>query len=422
MASNTGYLFYKDYYKNIDLRQFDDKERQKAVEKLNVEKFKNKNKRIVSNFPSTEELGLLNQIGTLADVKSKIFITTYPGMLIGSGYIHETGSEGEYKLGAFFDHTAGVPVIPGSSVKGMLRSYFPQFDAAKTDSLLPDIANATEKQKHKAKYIWFLWNNNSLEGFKEEESLKEVYLLEQMVFSGWDTKKLNKDSAKFLPMSLRVIFFDAVPHEFMANQPILADDSITPHGDNPLKNPTPLLLLKVAPEVAFNFYFKMPTKLFDSDEDRSRLLNLFQSLLKEHGVGAKTNVGYGKLSADLPKKMKDRLYQQKKEDLQKGVDENITKEHRAKLQFNEFKETKLTAIIKSENEHLFQFELLDDCQLTKTKSSIFNKLSKDVEKRKRKHKPHNYIELKVGTEVEIRINKPSKPGEINFTVLPKWIN
>src|ERR1035437_1606321 len=56
--------------------------------------------------------------------KETILYTTYPGLATGIGTMHETGEEGEYKLGLAFDHTTGLPFIPGQSVKGLLRSVF----------------------------------------------------------------------------------------------------------------------------------------------------------------------------------------------------------------------------------------------------------------------------------------------------------
>ena len=53
------------------------------------------------------------------------FKTTYPGLAVGLGYIHESDEIEDYKMGMSFDHTTGVPYIPGSSVKGTLRSVFP---------------------------------------------------------------------------------------------------------------------------------------------------------------------------------------------------------------------------------------------------------------------------------------------------------
>ncbi|MBK8110496.1 MAG: hypothetical protein IPK46_09285 [Saprospiraceae bacterium] len=63
--------------------------------------------------------------------------TTYPGLLIGSGYTHEFDFPEEddkkeaFKIGFFFDHITGLPCIPGHSVKGVLRSAFPNHEKEK---------------------------------------------------------------------------------------------------------------------------------------------------------------------------------------------------------------------------------------------------------------------------------------------------
>lgn len=295
MPNNTAYLFYKEYFKGIDLRQFVSAD-QKKVKERNSARFERRNKAILNNKPTRRELELLNYWKEKPAVECFDFETTYPGMLIGSGYIHETGAEGEYKLGAFFDHTSGWPVVPGSSIKGTLRSFFPGFDPQKENLLLADWRKADEKQKSKAKYIWYLIHRQPLADF-EEKNYQSIFLLEQTLFAGWNPGKI-KDKEAFLPMSSRAVFFDAVPDESMAGKTIFADDSITPHGKDALKSPIPLLFLKVAPGVQFNFYFKLPDALFDHlDFNKEQVLDLFKTLLEEHGLGAKTNVGYGKLKA-----------------------------------------------------------------------------------------------------------------------------
>ena len=50
--------------------------------------------------------------------------TAYPGVLIGTGNPHEISMENAIKCGFSFDYVTGLPYIPGSSIKGMLRSYF----------------------------------------------------------------------------------------------------------------------------------------------------------------------------------------------------------------------------------------------------------------------------------------------------------
>ena len=63
--------------------------------------------------------------------------TSYPGLITGIGVNHQTTLKWmdqtvekpvqipEFKLGITFDHTTGLPIIPGSSIKGVLRSFFP---------------------------------------------------------------------------------------------------------------------------------------------------------------------------------------------------------------------------------------------------------------------------------------------------------
>lgn len=58
-----------------------------------------------------------------------------PGLLIGSGLAHGLpGSEEDVKTGLQFDYTSGLPVIPGSSVKGVIRSAFPMIKEDKEQS------------------------------------------------------------------------------------------------------------------------------------------------------------------------------------------------------------------------------------------------------------------------------------------------
>ncbi|MDP2061065.1 MAG: type III-B CRISPR module RAMP protein Cmr6, partial [Flavobacteriaceae bacterium] len=69
--------------------------------------------------------------------------TIYPGLVCGIGYEHELGFTNEFKLGFSFDHTTGLPYIPGSSVKGTLRSAFKHKGYPK--SILEDWIEAIKK-------------------------------------------------------------------------------------------------------------------------------------------------------------------------------------------------------------------------------------------------------------------------------------
>ena len=99
----------------------------------------------------------------------------------------------------------------------------------------------------------------------------------------------------YLPMRLRDIFLDAFIKEGDSNSKILGTDSITPHGDNPLKNPIPLAFLKVLPNVTFQFQFLLQPSVLKEDftVDARLKRDAFEQILATFGVGAKTNVGYG---------------------------------------------------------------------------------------------------------------------------------
>ena len=74
------------------------------------------------------------------------------------------------------------------------------------------------------------------------------------------------------------------------------DDSITPHGDNPLKNPIPIPMLKIAPGCVMEFRFALGDSIINGNTYfASCKSEIFKKILGTVGVGAKTNVGYGQL-------------------------------------------------------------------------------------------------------------------------------
>ncbi len=213
--------------------------------------------------------------------------TTYPGLLCGSGYTHDSNAKGDIKIGFYFDHTTGQPVIPGSSVKGVLKSVFEnekdQTDQTSLDTIkfiLEEITKkCTDEQNKKA------WEDNlkniDIEGLKR---------LKEGIFGQQDAE--GKD-----------VFFDAVINieKTGKSKKFLASDFITHHPD-PLKNPTPLMFIKVLPGITFEFRFKLTDSTVEiKSNDRVRKISLnanqkaqfFQEIILTLGIGAKTNVGYG---------------------------------------------------------------------------------------------------------------------------------
>jgi len=168
--------------------------------------------------------------------------TTYPGLLVGSGYNHPKLKENkdDFQLGFFFDHTTGLPLISGSSIKGVLRSVF-----------------------------------------AHPEFIEDVY--------GKDVT----DKLKYIFEEQKVIFYDAfIVKSANEDKKIFGSDYITSHySDEPngeFKEPNPIKFLKILPEVSFRFQFRFLEK------DDEVYLELFKDIIQDFGLGAKTNTGYGK--------------------------------------------------------------------------------------------------------------------------------
>ena len=198
----------------------------------------------------------------------------YPGLVTGIGINHETGITGEFKLGVHFDYTYGLPVIYGSSVKGVLRNAF----------ILKE-----ENGEIKEYEPYFLNKMSDRKWDKDKDKIKDLF---ESIFEGKEDRK---------PKSIydRDVFFDAVIVDADEKGRILCSDAITPHGgpnrDNPLKNPTPITFLKIAPGCTMEFRFKLVDSFKGKDNEfkAEDKLKLFKEIILTLGVGAKTNVGYG---------------------------------------------------------------------------------------------------------------------------------
>ena len=222
-----------------------------------------------------------------------ILKTTYPGMLSGSGYPHEMGFKGELKLGFSFDYTTGLPYLPGSSLKGLLRSPFRSKEGKKyVEVLLKDLLGSLPSPKHTS------------------ESLDLLGQLEKEIFEGHRLvrgKDGNTQNEPF-PISQRDIFHDSFvqssshqSHQKEFKGGFLGPDFITPHinRDNedlsPFTDPIPLAFLKVLPGVIFGFDFRLHDSQVLPSLTAEKKYQLFKQILLDFGIGAKTNVGYGQL-------------------------------------------------------------------------------------------------------------------------------
>jgi CRISPR-associated protein Cmr6 len=316
---NIGWLYFKDYYRinNNQVQLFQNAPRQKGEQRDRYfqSHYKVKNAIVLSKAFNA---GISTQFQVLPPVEELQFTTTYPGLILGTGYIHETGELGEFKLGFFFDHATGYPCIPGSTVKGCLRSMFPQKENK-------EVADKKEKYNYLASVIRELTGlegkiierNELGEDFDQKEHPKRkkfIDMLEREIFDGEKTV-LNLDGTPkekdskivYQPISVyeRDIFFDgyivsskhpAIKRSTYQNSnPFIGDDYITPHINrkkpelSPFTNPIPLMFLKILPEVTIQFQFDLKDGLLTKGQKR----DLFRRMLLDFGIGAKTNVGYG---------------------------------------------------------------------------------------------------------------------------------
>ncbi|MEA3491494.1 MAG: type III-B CRISPR module RAMP protein Cmr6 [Campylobacterota bacterium] len=247
---NLGWLFYKDYFTAI---------RDWTNPKANEKDISRKVDELIKKTPTIKETEILGSTHFKAT-------TTYPGLLLGSGNAHELpGIEGQAILGFHFDYTSGLPIIQGSSIKGVLRSAF----------------------RH--------WEYIAEIGGETLVSLIDVENLEREIFDNGD------------------IFFDA---QIISGGRILGDDYITPHGDDLLKNPIPLRFIKVLPNVTFRFDFELSDGILEKDKK----IILFTKIIEDLGVGAKTNVGYGKFDIeDMEQQIKKEQQKLKREEAESRV-------------------------------------------------------------------------------------------------------
>lgn len=287
--ANLGYLFQRDYYHDLTYGIWTDSSKGKTLQESF---FKMKNDDLIRSSKRKVDSDFLLNIGEKDGLRVIVLQTLYPGLITGIGMVHQTGMQGECKLGMAFDYTSGLPIISGSSVKGLLRSMFPILPF---DKKLEDLTDDEKKLLvSKRQFIIDSWNNlkKDLANLGEELptiSESDVDELADTIFNG------IKDGES-LPIYERDIFFDAEIIGDYTEQGFLGLDYITAHNDE-LKDPNPVQFLKIMPKVNLVFRFRLASTKLSSEVTitANAKKELFRILLKTVGIGAKTNVGYGQL-------------------------------------------------------------------------------------------------------------------------------
>jgi CRISPR-associated protein Cmr6 len=181
----------------------------------------------------------------------KITLKTAQRLVVGLGLPHPT------ETGLLLDRLTSVPYLPGSSIKGLLRS---AAGLAISGEFPADVVSEDQKK---------FWAANIDRIFGLQEGAGEM------------------------------IFYDAFPNEW----PELELDIMTPHyGDYYMKkgvipgdwfNPTPIPFLTVKVGTPFRFWFKRVKRYGGTEQDEKWVKVLLPIALDWLGIGAKKSAGYG---------------------------------------------------------------------------------------------------------------------------------
>jgi CRISPR-associated protein Cmr6 len=307
--SNAGLIYNKLYFKdennesqiNMDYFKYLNGE---CEIPMNLSRtIKNRNNQIKKSKILKSNLNFKNKFDDIDhqyDYYAFKLKTMYPGLLIGAGYNHEFKDNEAFKLGLSFDYTTGEAFIPGSSIKGLLRSAFPgAYEIKNSDSDIDKEMKVLKKNQRET-YIKDLLMDLDIKNI-------DVFDLEREIFDG-------ERAGNRIAINTRDIFFDA----YLVNEgKYLDEDYITPHDDGTpnakFKNPIPIKFLKVKPnnDIEFKFRCLDEIQIIKSDSDCKKRetieslikshekVELFSKILLDLGVGAKTNVGYGQFEGNI---------------------------------------------------------------------------------------------------------------------------
>lgn len=275
---NAGMLFYRRIYRQQDII---DKLRLKTD---SLEFDISKEDKATPFDPFYKALfsfrsGKYSQIENSAATIRFSLHTNYPGLLVGSGYTHDSNSKGDAKIGFFFDHTTGLPVIPGSSVKGLMRSIF-ELDQDEKENKYTGVESLEAIRFFLAK----------IEAPNLIITVENLIELKNEIFGNQEGCGTD-------------IFFDAVPDlNKTGDKPIFGNDFITPHINHehpelsPFKSPNPIQFIKVLPGIAFEFRFHLACSKKNPLWTAEFKKKMFKAIILTMGIGAKTNVGYGQFT------------------------------------------------------------------------------------------------------------------------------
>lgn len=290
-----------------------------------------------------------------------------------SAFISGLGSGHPSETGMILDRNSGLPYIPASSIKGVMR-----------------LAHALCLAEINPEAVKISENGGIVTISDKEPSLRRLF---------GDTDS-SKDSVRG-----QLVFLDAFP----SSVPELKIDIMNPHftayydGTNPqpleTESPVPIKFLSVKERTSFTFrcYYSslndnQNEELKWQDNDAEYINGMFRKALVELGIGSKTAAGYGHCSAvnnnteSLSAKIVE-IERNKKQEEEKEKFESLSPDEQAKYKFLAEKESSRNALISNDflsNNKLTKnfFEWLKD-QLVQLKKWNTSGETKDSKRCKR---------------------------------------
>jgi CRISPR-associated protein Cmr6 len=199
-----------------------------------------------------------------------------------------------------------LPVIPGSSIKGVLKNVFPSeinesFNNEKKEAI-------KKKNENKLEYLSEVLENKTENPELIKQNWKKVFFERRQVFLEAYLTAVEANTTVIHKVDTGrknnkgETFFD---DKTVIEKHLFADDYITPHTEGIFKNPIPIRFLKVASGVTFTFQFILKDcmksdlqklKVGEIDKviiSKENILKVFKQIILGFGIGAKRNVGYG---------------------------------------------------------------------------------------------------------------------------------
>ncbi|MDI3475092.1 MAG: CRISPR-associated protein Cmr6 [Thermococcaceae archaeon] len=220
------------------------------------------------------------------------------------------GDESVYEVSIRLMRNYGIPYIPGTALKGVTKAYTIEMLAellAEHSGICNDFFECAGKVQE-----WL--NGGAVDNFPEKvraenvsKQLKEFLgiFLGEPIPEEIPARKIAETAIMMFGTTEKegsVVFFDALPYPESLNGEVLEFDIMNPHygsyyqeGKPPgdWYNPVPVFFLTVRKGVKFHFAVGR-SKTCKDQELVNKAEKLLKLALKEHGVGAKTSLGYGR--------------------------------------------------------------------------------------------------------------------------------